>query len=239
MNKSPEIKELAKALATFHAQVGKVKKEAQNPFFKSKYASLSNILDVIAEPLQKAGLVFSQFPDEFELTTILIHTESGQYLEASYAMPVAKENDPQAVGSAISYARRYAIGAILCLNIDEDDDAEKAMNRTKMVKYKLTKNSPKWGEAVKYVAGGGDTAKIAEKYDISNKDLMDLAVEAGLWFTRHLSMDKRCGEFTGSRNSLQPSSLTMKQESIWCSWSLLSNCQTLTLYENTSTRIVW
>jgi len=54
------------------------------------------------------------------------------------------------------------------------------MNRTKMVKYKLTKNSPKWGEAVKYVAGGGDTAKIAEKYDISNKDLMDLAVEAGL-----------------------------------------------------------
>jgi len=180
MNKSPEIKELAKALATFHAQVGKIKKEAQNPFFKSKYASLSNILDVIAEPLQKAGLVFSQFPDEFELTTILIHTESGQYLEASYAMPVAKENDPQAVGSAISYARRYAIGAILCLNIDEDDDGEKAMNRTKMVKYKLTKNSPKWGEAVKYVAGGGDTAKIAEKYDISNKDLMDLAAEAGL-----------------------------------------------------------
>jgi hypothetical protein len=180
MNKSPEIKELAKALATFHAQVGKVKKEAQNPFFKSKYASLSNILDVIGEPLQKAGLVFSQFPDEFELTTILIHTESGQYLEASYAMPVAKENDPQAVGSAISYARRYAIGSILCLNIDEDDDGEKAMNRTKLVKYKLTKNSPKWSDAVKYVAQGGDTAKIAEKYDISNKDLMDLAVEAGL-----------------------------------------------------------
>ena len=70
MNKSQEIKELAKALAVFHAQVGKVKKEAQNPFFKSKYASLSNILDVISEPLQKAGLVFSQFPDEFELTTI-------------------------------------------------------------------------------------------------------------------------------------------------------------------------
>jgi len=81
MNKSSEIKELAKALATFHAQVGKVKKEAQNPFFKSKYASLSNILDVIGEPLQKAGLVFSQFPDEFELTTILIHTESGQTLK--------------------------------------------------------------------------------------------------------------------------------------------------------------
>ena len=101
-------------------------------------------------------------------------------MEASYGMPIAKENDPQAMGSAITYARRYALGAILGLNIDEDDDGEKAMNRQKMVKYKLTKNSPKWADAVKYVALGGDTAKIAEKYDISNKDLMDLAVEAGL-----------------------------------------------------------
>lgn len=129
MNKSNELKNIAKALAKFHASMGKVSKSANNPFFKSKYAPLPEILEAISEPLQGAGLTFSQFPDGDSLTTILIHVESGEFLEASYSIHPVKF-DPQAVGSAITYARRYALGSILALNIDEDDDGNKASQPT-------------------------------------------------------------------------------------------------------------
>ena len=129
MQKSPSIANLAKALVTFQGKVGKVKKDSKNPFFKSKYASLSNILDIIQSPLSESGLAISQMPDgEEALTTILIHAESGEYLEATYSLHAAKK-DPQGIGSAITYARRYALGAVLGLNIDEDDDGNAASGK--------------------------------------------------------------------------------------------------------------
>lgn len=125
MNKSNSIGELAKALITFQLKVDKVKKDAKNPFFKSKYASLPNILDAIAEPLIESGLSFCQFPNgEYGLTTILMH-ESGEWIESDYSMKPVKD-DPQGRGSCITYQRRYALSAILGLNIDDDDDANYA-----------------------------------------------------------------------------------------------------------------
>lgn len=126
MEKSPSIKEIGKALMLFHVKMGKINKDASNPFFKSKYASLSNILEQIQMPLAESGLCFVQFPtEENTLTTIIIHSESGEYLQGTYSIVPAK-NDPQAVGSAITYARRYALGAALGLNIDDDDDGNAA-----------------------------------------------------------------------------------------------------------------
>ncbi len=126
MNKSQTIGAIASALSTFHLKVGKVKKDATNPFFKSKYASLSNILDVIDTPLQECGLAYSQFPTgEHGLSTILMHSESGEWMESTYTMKPAKD-DPQGIGSAITYQRRYALAAVLGLNIDDDDDANAA-----------------------------------------------------------------------------------------------------------------
>jgi hypothetical protein len=125
MQKSESIKNLATALLKFHSQMGKVSKTAANPFFKSKYAPLTEILDAIQSPLQECGLTFVQMPDGDCLCTILIHSESGEWIEGCYAMHPVK-SDPQSIGSAITYARRYALGAILGLNIDEDDDGNKA-----------------------------------------------------------------------------------------------------------------
>ena len=126
MIKSESISNLAKALTTFQIKVGSIKKDSINPFFKSKYASLTTIIEHITIPLSESGLCYTQFPDETGLTTVLMHAESGEYIQATYQMPIAKVNDPQAVGSAITYARRYALGAILGLAIDEDDDANAA-----------------------------------------------------------------------------------------------------------------
>lgn len=120
------MKELTKGLIRFQMEVGKIKKDSNNPFFKSKYASLSNILDVITAPLITSGLAITQMPvGDGKLRTILTH-ESGEFIESEFDMKIVK-NDPQSLGSAITYARRYAIGAILSLNIDDDDDANSAM----------------------------------------------------------------------------------------------------------------
>jgi hypothetical protein len=129
MEKSESIKAISAALLTFHVKMEPIKKDSKNPFFSSSYASLHTILESISLPLAEAGLSFAQFPDGNSLTTILMHPDSGEWMQASYLMPVAKPNDPQAVGSSITYARRYAIGAVLGLNIEEDDDANKASER--------------------------------------------------------------------------------------------------------------
>lgn len=126
MEKSQSIGAIAKALISFHTKVDKVKKDASNPFFKSKYASLSNILEAIHTPLLESGLTFSQFPSNgHSLTTIIIHAESGEYMLDTYEMKPVKD-DPQGRGSCITYQRRYALAAVLGLNIDEDDDANLA-----------------------------------------------------------------------------------------------------------------
>lgn len=172
MEKSANISNLTKALAQFHALVGKIGKDAKNPFFKSNYASLPHILTEVSDPLQQAGLVITQFPDGDALTTMLIHAESGEYISASYIMPVAKANDPQALGSAISYARRYSVSSILSLKID-DDDAEGAM---KAVRNPQTEDNRQWlnkGEALNkamdYLRSGGTIAEIEKKYRLSSE----------------------------------------------------------------------
>ena len=136
MNKSESIKELATALCAFQSEVEKIKKTATNPFFKSKYATLSDILDVIREPLASNGLSFVQFPSgEYGLSTMLMHV-SGEWLSESYIMKPVK-TDPQGAGSVITYQRRYALGAILGLNIDVDDDANSSSEKDEITVAQL------------------------------------------------------------------------------------------------------
>jgi hypothetical protein len=179
MQQSSTINELAKALVTFQIKVDSIKKDAKNPFFKSTYASLSNILDAIKEPLCECGLSLSQFPEgEYELTTRILH-ESGEWMEASYTMKPVKD-DPQGRGSCITYQRRYAIAAILSLNIDEDDDGNHATYPSGKVEKQqkqddrnddrkwLNKGTKDWDNAMKKLEKGEVTIdKICEFYKVS------------------------------------------------------------------------
>lgn len=144
MQQSTTINELAKALVTFQIKVDNIKKDAKNPFFKSTYASLSNILDAIKEPLCECGLSISQFPEgDYSLTTRIMH-ESGEWMEASYSMKPVKD-DPQGRGSCITYQRRYAIASVLSLNIDEDDDGNHATHGSNSTSKKINTNT-QWKE---------------------------------------------------------------------------------------------
>lgn len=133
METSETTKEISVALLKFHKEVGKILKTESNPFFKSKYASLATILDVVSKPLNDNGLIVLQFPTGlYNLTTRLQH-ESGEFMQSTYEMQPVKHS-PQDAGSVITYQRRYALGAILNLNIDEDDDGNKASQGDKLDK---------------------------------------------------------------------------------------------------------
>ena len=125
MTRSESIKEITTALVQFHSKVGKVKKDANNPFFKSKYASLENILESVQPILVECNLNVMQFAGiDNELTTLLVHT-SGEWFESITKIAPVK-NDPQSVGSALTYARRYSVSSMQNINVGDDDDGAKA-----------------------------------------------------------------------------------------------------------------
>lgn len=123
MTKSESIKELAIALNKAQSEMSGAKKGAANPFFKSKYADLEEVIRCAKEPLHNNGLSISQFPvthdDKAGVTTILMHV-SGEWLESTLLLSCAKR-DPQGMGSAITYARRYAYQSVLGIPSEDDD----------------------------------------------------------------------------------------------------------------------
>ena len=144
MLKSEQINELAAALAKAQGQIEGAKKSSSNPFFKSKYADLAECWNTCREALTANEISVIQMPEEINengrlnITTMLAHS-SGQYISSTLTMTVTKL-DPQAIGSAITYGRRYALAAMVGL-AQEDDDGEKAMARQEK-KDKKTVESP-------------------------------------------------------------------------------------------------
>jgi hypothetical protein len=128
MEQTEKIEELAKALSAFQGEVTAVSRDSENPFYKSKYADLATIIEHVKVPLQKNGLSVVQLCETFEgkvrVTSQLMHS-SGQWIRAMLEMTPAK-SDPQGVGSAITYARRYSLSAILNIASEEDDDGNEA-----------------------------------------------------------------------------------------------------------------
>jgi hypothetical protein len=143
MQRSETIGALAKALTSFNSEVSKVSKDAANPFFKNNYASLDNIIDEVRPILTKNGLTLMQFPSgdgqNVSVTTYLMH-ESGEWIESDPLIMKPVKNDPQAIGSCITYARRYSLQSFLSLNTGEDDDGNKATH-TKQPEPKQTPNT--------------------------------------------------------------------------------------------------
>jgi hypothetical protein len=135
MKSSDTIKDLAEALCKAQSQMGGAVKDSANPFFKSSYADLTSVIKAIKQPFSDNGLSYTQFPVHSEggvgVSTRLMHV-SGQWVESEFVLPIVKQ-DPQAAGSAITYARRYALQSIAGIPT-ADDDAESSMLRSEKVK---------------------------------------------------------------------------------------------------------
>jgi len=149
MKSSEQVNELATALCKAQGDMGGAVKDSSNPFFKSSYADLTSVIKAIKQPFSDNGLSYTQFPVSNEhgvgVSTRLMHT-SGQWLEMEYTLPTVKK-DPQASGSAITYARRYALQSIAGIPT-ADDDAESAMIRNNQ-----SKNAVVSGDQAKEIKG--------------------------------------------------------------------------------------
>jgi len=134
MNKSESITELNKALANFHKEVKQPMKDANNPFFKSKYVPLENVVEAIDDVAPKHGLTYSQYPVTTEnglvgISTVLLH-ESGEFIEFPPATTKPDKNTPQGVGSALTYMRRYSLSTVFGITSDQDDDGNEASGKS-------------------------------------------------------------------------------------------------------------
>lgn len=130
---SESMTKLAKAMLNVQQALMPVAKDSENPFVKSKYASLNAVMNACREVLLSNGIWVSQFPVPVEsgylgLVTKLMHAESGEWQASCLVMPLSKA-DPQGYGSALTYARRYALATLVGLVTESDDDAEAAMGR--------------------------------------------------------------------------------------------------------------
>ena len=151
MNKSESITELAKAMAAFQGEVKNPSNTAENPYFNSKYAPLQDVLNTVRPLLSKHGLSIIQIPSSSEdgnrviVKTLIMHT-SGQWIESDPLILKMDKVTAQGAGSAITYARRYSLSALLGISSEDDDDgnfASKNAVDTKQNKANNTKKTSK------------------------------------------------------------------------------------------------
>jgi len=186
VNKSDSIKEIAMAMCKVQATMEVASKSKENPFFNSKYADLSEVLRCIKGVLPSEGLSFMQMPS-FEsgvvsVETIVMHT-SGEWISSISASPIAKSN-PQGVGDAITYLRRYSLAAIFGLaQKDDDGNSNSEQSSSKPNKSKAKDDDKPWYDDSAWQADiDGVTQaikegtppeqvinQIAQKFKIANK----------------------------------------------------------------------
>jgi hypothetical protein len=124
MNMSDTISELATALAKAQGQIESASKDKSNPAFKSKYADINALRDVIRQPLADNDLSIVQLPrmngSYVEVETMLLH-KSGEFIAETLRMPLGEKMNAHGVGSALTYCRRYSLSSMLNLAAEDDD----------------------------------------------------------------------------------------------------------------------
>jgi hypothetical protein len=156
------MKQIATALLKAQSEMSNPKKGATNPFFKSKYADLNAIREAVIPTLNENGISVLQPIVHVEgknfVKTILLH-ESGELMESLTEIIYNKQNDAQAQGSGISYARRYALQSFVCVGAD-DDDGQKAVQQKPNATTEIL---------LKAKQGGFSLEQIKTKYTITTQ----------------------------------------------------------------------
>lgn len=171
MNQSESIAALAAALSKAQASITGALKDSANPFFKSKYADLASCWDACRKPLTDNGLAVIQTIEAGEARAVLVTTlchASGEWIK-SYCPILTKDDSPQALGSAITYARRYALAAMVGL-AQIDDDAEAAQGRHKV-------SAPQNPELLAKIAATATAEELSKLYNAVPQDVREAHIE--------------------------------------------------------------
>ena len=130
IKKSDSLVEYTKAMMKFRINLEQPKKDADNPFFKSKYVNLEGVQKAIKDALAGTGLDYNQWPMNDDngktgIATIVLH-ESGEYIEFPPYFMKSEKNTPQGEGSVLTYLRRYSLSTVFGVSSDIDDDGNVA-----------------------------------------------------------------------------------------------------------------
>lgn len=140
MKTSEKINELLPDLFKVKASILPLKKEAENPYFSSSYVDLNGVLDGVEPILEKNGFILLQPVSGRIVETVLLH-KSGQFISSDMELVLSK-NDMQALGSAVSYARRYSLMSLLGLKALDDDGNASAFEKAPAPKAKAPAAKP-------------------------------------------------------------------------------------------------
>lgn len=171
---SPEITELSKALIEVQKHLQPAIKDAENPFARNRYATLNSVMDSCRMALLENGILLTQYPVPVEgtnlgLVTKLVHARTGQFQASLAVIPLAKP-DPQAMGSAFTYGRRYALSAMLGIVSEEDDDGNAASGRNSQARVRGMK-----------VTGGQSSSTMSKRAaPVDRVPLSQLLADLGL-----------------------------------------------------------
>jgi hypothetical protein len=156
------MKNIATALLKAQSEMSNPKKQAENPFFKKKYADLNSIREAVIPTLNSNGISVLQpivhVDGKNFVKTILLH-ETGEMMESLTEIVYNKINDAQAQGSGISYARRYSLQSFVCVGAD-DDDGQKAVEPKPNATTEILKKAKD---------GGFSLDQIKTKYTITQQ----------------------------------------------------------------------
>jgi hypothetical protein len=126
-------------------EIGAISKDSTNPFFKSKYFDINSLLKHVEPLLQKNGLLLLQPIYKGYVFSEIIEIKSGEKIQSALQLP--EIDDPQKIGSCVSYYRRYTLQSLIGLQ-SEDDDANSASQATKSQKQWVNKDDKIWSAAV-------------------------------------------------------------------------------------------
>lgn len=165
-------------LFELQSKVGKISKDSENPFFNSKYFDINKLIEHLHPHLKEIGLVIIQPIRNHCVVSSIIDPESGESIESSMKLP--DDIEPQKMGSAVTYYRRYTLQSLLGLQADDDDDGnaskpqKKASKSTKKDDNKpwLNKDTKDWRNAEKKVKAGAVKPKdLRDHYKVSNDSM--------------------------------------------------------------------
>jgi len=165
-------KTLNQKLFKLQGEIGTIKKDSTNPHFKNSYFDINKLIETIQPLLQSNGLLLTQPILNGIQYSRITDVESGAFVESGIQLP--NEINPQKMGSASSYYRRYSLVGLLALQ-GEDDDANAAAGHT--VKGNATDKDFAWlnegteefEKAKEYIQNGGSIADIRKKYRVSKE----------------------------------------------------------------------
>lgn len=167
---SEGVGQIAKALSQVQLEITNPANTATNPFFKSKYAPLPDVLKVIRPIASKYGLAIIQNPytedEKVGVITLIMH-ESGEWIETEALVSKPEKNTPQGIGSVITYLRRYTISSIVGISSEEDDDgnSNESSNKKKSEEGKKSEDTKEIDKIKKEITNSAQT-KAAINNDI-------------------------------------------------------------------------